>query len=570
LELTSLIQSERQQLAMAASRRWYLDSYLGLGTQFRQAAEPIYRAVLRWKGAIWTRQREGHAVADRPELLPAFKNLQSVATRLSKLALNTPDPKDLETWRRQLEELTRQKEALEQELARRSEAFRASPPEIMLQDLKASLPAHFALVDYLVYRHDTPPPKDKPGALSCEQRLVAFVVRPGREVTLVPLGSGKAVADAVDQWRQSYGRTVEGQRAAQRLRQQVWEPLKKHLAGARAVLVSPDGPLARFPFAALPGENPGEYLLQEQALAVLPVPQALPTLIRETEGPKPDRNLLLVGDVDYDAPPSQSPGTRSNATFARPAARGPQWRSFDRLDATLGELSTIQTMYQDRFVAEGLTRLRGAEASKARFAREAPRHKYLHLATHGFFSPPGLVSAFTSSEGPASLSSRGLEPQQAIAGFAPGLLSGLALAGANREPTEDEDDGILTAEEVQNLDLRGVRLAVLSACETGLGEVAGGEGLLGLQRAFQVAGARTVIASLWKVDDVQTRALMERFYRNLWEKNMTTAGALREAQLWMLQEGARGSERLRPKDAAEPATLSPYYWASFVLSGDWR
>src|SRR4029079_7751533 len=101
-----------------------------------------------------------------------------------------------------------------------------------------------------------------------------------------------------------------------------------------------------------------------------------------------------------------------------------------------------------------------------------------------------------------------------------GLLSGIVLAGANRPPEAGKDDGILTALEVAELDLRGTELVVLSACETGLGRVVGGEGLLGLQRAFQVAGARSVIASLWAVDDQATRNLMERFYQNLWVERM--------------------------------------------------
>src|ERR1700683_2042430 len=99
---------------------------------------------------------------------------------------------------------------------------------------------------------------------------------------------------------------------------------------------------------------------------------------------------------------------------------------------------------------------------------------------------------------------------------------------------KDDDDGVLTALEVGELDLSKVELAVLSACETGLGEVAGGEGLLGLQRAFQVAGAHSVVASLWSVGDEPTRALMARFYENLWTKGQPPAQALREAQLSML------------------------------------
>jgi CHAT domain-containing protein len=144
------------------------------------------------------------------------------------------------------------------------------------------------------------------------------------------------------------------------------------------------------------------------------------------------------------------------------------------------------------------------------------------------------------------------------------LLSG-ALACAAPSAFAQQDN----SEEVGTLDLRGVELAVLSACETGLGQRAGGEGLLGLQRAFQIAGARIVVASLWKVPDAATRDLMERFYSNMWEKDMGKLEALREAQLWMLRERSpRGLVELEGQEP--PQRLPPYYWAAFVLSGDWR
>ena len=135
------------------------------------------------------------------------------------------------------------------------------------------------------------------------------------------------------------------------------------------------------------------------------------------------------------------------------------------------------------------------------------------------------------------------------------MLSGIALAGANRRPAPiGADDGILTALEVASLDLSGCDLAVLSACETGLGMTAGGEGLLGLQRAFQVAGAHAVVASLWSVGDKPTQALMARFYENLWRKNLPPAAALREAQLSMLREGLdRGLSRPAPRRGPKPS-----------------
>jgi CHAT domain-containing protein len=111
---------------------------------------------------------------------------------------------------------------------------------------------------------------------------------------------------------------------------------------------------------------------------------------------------------------------------------------------------------------------------------------------------------------------------------------------------------------------------------------AGGEGLLGLQRAFQVAGARTVVASLWQVPDQQTRELMDHFYENLWHKKLPRLEALRQAQLWLLKAGPKrgpGKERpadpkalaeAKPEPAAGAGKAPPFYWAGFVLSGDWR
>ena len=155
-----------------------------------------------------------------------------------------------------------------------------------------------------------------------------------------------------------------------------------------------------------------------------------------------------------------------------------------------------------------------------------------------------------------------------VAGMNPYLLSGLVFAGANGEPEPGKDDGILTAQEIAFLPLDGVETVVLSACETGLGEVAGGEGLIGIQRAFQIAGVETTVATLWNVDDKRTRDLMENFYTNLWGKKMGRLDALREAQLQMLKNERANRSLGFPK--GENEQLSVYYWAPFVLSGDWR
>jgi CHAT domain-containing protein len=143
----------------------------------------------------------------------------------------------------------------------------------------------------------------------------------------------------------------------------------------------------------------------------------------------------------------------------------------------------------------------------------------------------------------------------------PLLLSGLALAGANlrdRAPP-DHDDGILTAEEIASLDLSGVEWAVLSACETGLGEIHAGEGVLGLRRALQVAGVRTSIMSLWRVDDRATRRWMRALYEARWKLGCDTPTAMRQASLTVLKE------RRSAGTGTHPVT-----WGAFIAAGDWR
>src|SRR5205823_5926548 len=182
-----------------------------------------------------------------------------------------------------------------------------------------------------------------------------------------------------------------------------------------------------------------------------------------------------------------------------------------------------------------------------------PKHRFLHLATHGFFADESATSAL-DTEARARAGRAGLELDRAVAGVHPGLLSGLVFAGANADPA----GGLLTALEAGDLDLRGAELAVLSACHTGEGKVAGGEGVLGLQQAFQVAGARTVVASLWAVDDAATQQLMSRFYEGLWDRKDPAAKieALRRAQLEMIKAGA-------PRNVVRPPPAGPappYYW----------
>jgi CHAT domain-containing protein len=334
-------------------------------------------------------------------------------------------------------------------------------------------------------------------------------------------------------------------------------------------LVSPDGPLARVPFAALPGGKEGTYLIEDVALAVVPVPAALPDLLAPIKKEGRHRpSLLVVGDVNFDSAEVSAAGADERAA-PRGALKG--WRN---LPATSAEADAVKGAFSRLFKGAVTTELREVEATKKAVRDALTRHRYAHLATHGFFAPAELKSALDDAPGKRE---GGLFGTEGVTGWHPLLLSGLVLAGANREPKPGEEDGVLTALEVSELDLSKLELAVLSACETGLGKVAAGEGVLGLQRAFQVAGCRSTITSLWKVDDEATRRLMTHFYRVHWGKKAASrAEALRQAQLELLKDRRlRGSEKVAPKSVTGKPSESaertpPYYWAAFVLAGDWR
>jgi len=579
VEETFAVLSQRQQMAMVRSLRHTLDGYLSVSADVEQTDAQAYQYLLDWKGAVFIRQQQTRLAAAGPELQPLLAELQSTTSRLARLAYGTCPPEQRDTWQRQLAELSGSKERLEAELARRSRQFRQAPEAVTPQRLRAALPPKTALVDFLEYTHSSPPVEETEGKFRYQQRLLAFVVRADRSVARLDLGPLEPIREAVGTWREGLGVGDKATAAGLELRRRVWQPLATHLADAGAVLISPDGALARFPLAALPGKQRGSYLIEELPLAVVPVPRWLPRLLadeptgQDPAEPRPPASLLVLGDIDYDAPPGGSTG---HLAMARPAGRGEAMQfSEEAVKNSRGEILAVCDSFELAHDEGTVRALRRQKATEEQFRREAPGHRFLHLATHGFFAPPALESVLVpDAQSGLGRLAQGPDrrPGRKLALFHPGLLSGLALAGANRQPQAGEDDGILTAAEVAAMNLHGVELAVLSACETGLGEVAGGEGVLGLQRAFQVSGTRTVVASLWKVPDSATRDLMERFYENLWDRKMDKLEALRQAQLYVLRGGhEKGLVVIEEGEEPDrPSRLPPYYWAAFVLSGDWR
>jgi len=568
----------------------------------KDAAE-AYRAV--WESRAMVTQMlaaRRHLLRDSPEARDLYTRLQTVQRELAQLALALLRRKAEKADHKRLAELENRKEELERRLAKLSNEFRRSLRirEADWSDLAALLPKNTAVVSVVEARIGKA--RTEAGPLQAERHYEAFVLRNSTRtadptVVWECLGPAGPVDKAIDAWRASMRLdTAEDQAAPEKvppqkvLRERIWNRIESHLKGCTTVVIIPDGDLCFLPWSALPGRKPGSYLIEDYSIATASDGRQLYRVLSEPSTPK--GNLLLVGGVSYDDPPSETSPPVSTMAEMRDAewkTRAPALHGDARwpfLKGTSAEVRAIGELWKS---SAGSLVLEKARASEATVRRAMPRCRYVHLATHGFFASEELRSTFSPDIGDMHLDAPSISASAAFTRVAtrnPLILSGVVLAGANRPAQTDSlnlptgEDGIFTAEEVVNLDLRDTELVVLSACDTGLGKVGGGEGVFGLQRAFRLAGARSVVASLWKVDDDATRVLMEQFYRNLWEKKMAKLEALRQAQLTVmrkydLKNGAlhRGDivkldlskERRQPDQA-----LPPYYWAAFVLSGDWR
>ncbi len=628
--------ADSQAMNVIATKRFWLDGLLSAAFETGAELEGVYALVWQRRGLLLrigeARRQTALAAGASPEVGRKFADYRAVRAELARLSM-TPvgaDPKRAQRLTERLKACGERKERLESELARllpdlgRQLQAERRPPS----DLRANLPPGAAFVDFVEY-HRLGPLAKKSGTkrVACPACYAAFVLAPGKPTACVDLGSADAINAAIASWSEALAE-AKSSPAASTLRQLAWEPIERRLPReTKTVYLCPEGSLTRLCWAALPGRGEAvasavgtrrvpdtladgtqrapaaaeRILLEDYALALVPSGQFLLDELT-TPGPAPGARgtLLAVGDVTYDAHPAASrpaplllasAGLRSAATEGRRL----YWPA---LPATVAELSDVIGAW--RAPNANLVRLSRGEAATEQVMAELPHARFAHFATHGFFADKKFRSALQLPEAAFEQADLREGQRATVAARNPLLLSGLVLAGANLPRQNDEfgvpqgDGGILTAEAIAMLPLDKLELAVLSACETGLGDVAGGEGVFGLQRAFHIAGARNVVASLWKVDDQATATLMQLFYRNLWraQKPLPPIAALREAQLalyrhpqWIehpelldRRDGQRGPDLSRPaapesrrQPGARPTTapqrLPPKYWAAFVLSG---
>jgi CHAT domain-containing protein len=403
-------------------------------------------------------------------------------------------------------------------------------------------------VEFFVYRHFNA--RAKAGERYGSPRYVAYVVRRQGAARWVELGEQAAIDATVTRLRAALRdrRRSDVKPLARAADKKVMRPVRRLLGQTTNVFLAPDGALNLLPFAALADET-GRYLIERYSFSYLTSGRDLLRL--EIKQPN-KQSALVVANPDFgeDAKAGTAqerilkyrPGVKAAADGSVPLSEF----YFPPLQGTAGEASALKMMMAD---AKLLTQAQATETA----LKQVSSPRILHIATHGFFlegqpSPTG-EGRLLRPTGITSTNNRTENPL---------LRSGLALAGANLQKGGDGEDGILTAQEAAGLDLWGTKLVVLSACDTGVGEVKTGEGVYGLRRALVLAGSETQVMSLWPVSDAGTRDLMIGYYKRLLTGEGRTQ-ALRQTQLEMLNRKDRGS----------PNYSHPYFWASFIQSGEW-
>jgi CHAT domain-containing protein len=576
--------SEAEALNHLASLPFMRDAYLSVSRRLPLTEGASYAHVWRGKAAVaraLERRHQALALSADPACADLARDLIECRQALARLLLAPAgSQRDLPE---RVQKLTDRKEDLERQLARKAPVFKELRERDRLShaDLLKKLPARAAFVDFLrYYRIERAPGARGKAGERWTASYLAYVLRPGRPVRRVELGPAQPIEEAVSEWRRDIKAGKPGAAAAT-LRKRVWGPVAEHLpADTETVFLAPDGELTALPWAALPGAKPGTVLLEEPFTLAL-VPHGRFLLDRLLAAPPPDREaglLLAVGTVQYDKAPRPVEKPRGPLALDRGPELGGKSVTYEELPGTERELQQVLDLAGKR---DTLVR-RGAEAGSGRLLLDLPRARWAHLATHGFFADRRFRSALQLDESDYKGRRdrvRGYQERVGAGARNPLVLSGLALAGAN---LPERDDGILTAEALAGLQLPNLDLVVLSACETGLGDVAGGEGVFGLQRAFHIAGGKNVVASLWRVDDEATAALMSLFYRKLWQEGKPAPLALKEAQLALYRSPgsipalakARGpdfdKEVRRIEEAPKPRAAERAgvrQWAGFVVSG---
>jgi len=487
-----------------------------------QAAKLALTTIFRRKGRILdvsTNSLQRLRQNLTPENQALLDELSEAYSQLANLIYKTSDNDIVsasEDYRTQLASVEQRVQQLENQLSRQSEQFRLESKPVTIETIQPLIPDDAVLVELVRYFPYNPSDDsfDAP-------RYAAYILSSTGEPEAIDLGAADTIEKKITDFRQLFQNGTQLpipliKQSARALDQAIMAPIREKIGDSRHILIAPEGALSLIPFEALVDES-NRYLVETYSFTYLTSGRDLLRL----QNPSPSHdNPVLIADPYF-----QRPGEFvADIRFIDLAKK-----TFAPLPGTAEEAEAIGQLLN-------ITPLMGEFATE-RAVKQVNSPSILHIATHGFFesNPQSEAGAGTINNNPL-------------------LLSGLILAGFRvGDSGGGGEDGILTAQEVSALDLVGTKLVVLSACDTGLGNIDAGEGIYGLRRALVLAGAESQVMSLWKVSDTATKDLMVKYYQKLRE-NQGRSEALRQTQLEMLESGEY---------------QHPYYWAAFIPSGDW-
>ncbi len=543
----SYLGSELQREAYFETVQDNMDLHLSVSAEMLadepEAAREALDLVLRRKAlgaeAILA-QSDARLDGRYPELEPQLQQHSALRMRIATALWSGPRGQTLAEHQQQVDDWTAEKSRVEEALARKIPELNR---ELRLREVDSTrvaenLPRDTALIEFIRFRREhrgheaSRSPLSRPPAV-----YAAFVLsgHPDNPVRMLELGRADEIDALVTRFRAavtnepapSAASVTTAAAPGASLREKVIDPVVNVAGGITSFQLAPDGDLTLLPFEVLPLD---EHRCVIDAFHVSYLSTGRDVLRFRATVARPPSPPIVLSDPDFDLGHGQA-GPRTAASRSRHPAevRMENWH-FSRLPGTRDEGQRIAA---ELGVAPWL-----GEAALERRLKSCRGPWVLHLATHGFFLHDKVAASNWRVRDLGADGAKSAEGLRIGRLDNPLLRSGLVLSGANvwlagGTPPAEAEDGLLTAEDVACLDLAGTELVVLSACETGLGEIRRGEGVLGLRRAFVLAGARTVVMSLWKVPDLATAVLMERFYDNLLRRRMPRSEGLREAQLFL-------------------------------------
>ena len=447
-----------------------------------------------------------------------------------------------------VEDIESQANALEKELIRSVAGFGEAIRQVGWREVQQALKPGEASIEFVRFNYYNPKTTDS-------VLYAALLLKPGMEtpnfITLFEEKQLQSILSPLATQGSSGLNELYGGKAGHALYQLIWSPIEPQLGTVKTIYLSPAGLLHRLNLTAIPTDRPNETIGKRYTIATV---TSTRQLVAVPANANANATASIFGGIRYEMDSVAIPTGRADEPVHR--HRG---LTFSQTDSTLRgdtwaylkysekEADNVQSILQKAgYQATAIKGYAATEEAFKQLGKDQASPRILHLSTHGFFFPD------PQSKGTRQSTVDGAEPVFKVSDN-PMIRSGLILAGANHawatgKPLGNREDGILTSYEISQMDLRGTELVVLSACETGLGDIQGNEGVYGLQRAFKIAGARNLIMSLWQVPDLQTQELMTVFYQKWLDEKMTVRDALKAAQEDM--------QRKR---------YEPFYWAGFVL-----